>query len=186
MKRFLFHYLAIALAWGAPTTSFASVYQCKAASGAVIFSDQPCDKGATGGEIKVKPASGAVPPLANGQDASARARTPMHERTEAALTPACRALRLRMENAATDLSASEAEIEGLMNRYATKCLPLVRAAQQEVETKQNREAEAANQRSACDAKRKVVVERRARWQGLSEAERNMVVLVEKEVANECR
>ena len=77
-------------------------------------------------------------------------------------------------------------MESLLSSYSKDCLPREQAAQQQVWARQKQETEAANRRNACDTKRKVVAERRNRWASLSEADRSQVVVVEKEVANECR
>ena len=77
-------------------------------------------------------------------------------------------------------------MESLLSSYSKDCLPREQAAQEQVWARQKHEAEGASRRNACDAKRKVVAERRSHWASLSEADRHQVVLVEKEVANECR
>ena len=184
MNRLIRPCLLAALLWSVAAASFAGVYQCKSASGAVIFSDQPCAKGATGGEIAVKPASGVAPIAASDQGASAHSAAP--SKSEASITAACRKLHLRMEKASNNPQASEAEMESLLSSYSKDCLPREQAAQQQVWARQKQEADAANRRNACDTKHKVVSERRSRWSSLSEADRHQVVVVEKEVANECR
>ncbi len=80
---------------------------------------------------------------------------------------------------------TEAERAALLGRYTKECLPLAQAAQEEEWARQKRQAESDRQRSACEAKRKVVAEGRARWDRLSEGERNGVISVEKELANGC-
>ena len=184
MSPFLRTVLVAVLMSGAAAAAFAGVYQCKSANGSVIFSDRPCPKGDTGGEIAVKPSTGMVPRGAT--DRAGSGNTVVSNRSESAIVQACLKLHRRMEEAAKNSRTSESEREELVNRYVMDCLPLDQAILEQGGTRQKRDADVANRHSACDAKRKVVAERRARWQGLSEAERNTVVMIEKELAHECR
>ncbi len=184
MIRFLRSCFAAVLMSGAAASAFAGVYQCKSPSGAVIFSDQPCAKGAAGGEITVKPASGAVPPSTINQSASGSKAGPVQG--QPAVSQACLTLHRRMEEAVKNPRMSEAQRDELGERYFKDCLPFDKPAPANVGERQKQEADAAKRLNDCETKRKLVAERRGRWQGLSEADRNMVVTIEKEVANGCR
>lgn len=168
------------------SSAFAAVYQGKGASGAVAFSDRPCLEDAKGGEILVRPASGAGSAIAPQGKAGSAARTTADDGPmDAALTPACREMQARMTEVEQS-RLSEAEIEALVARYSKDCVPLLRAAQDAERANQKYQAAGEIKRNECDNKRKVVQDRRARWAQLTQVDRAAAITLEKDVADACR
>lgn len=188
MRTLLHSFLVAVLLWGvAVSGALAAVYQCKGVNGVVAFTDRPCNEGAKGSEINVRPASGSAPsPLSKENASPTGTRAATRDPVEAVLTPACRDLHVRMTEVVMEKSRlTEPEIEVLANRYTKECMPLIRAAQEKDQLREKRQADVETKRTACDAKRKVVARDRSRWAELTESGRIAVMAVEKEIASDC-
>ena len=74
----------------------------------------------------------------------------------------------------------------LLERVERECQPQGQVAQPAPFSDDKREAALAAHRHACETKRALVAERRARWASLSEGDQRAVSAVEQAIAHDCR
>jgi Domain of unknown function (DUF4124) len=165
----------------------AAIHKCTGADGKVTFSDQPCAAGQ--GASVVKPAAPGVAPTATAApDASERARAEARDRLRRGQTPECLALADRMQNLLKDNAgkAPPADLDTVVNQYEQRCAARMRELLQAEAARTEQLAREQARKSDCDAKRRVLDERRPRLAQLSEQDRRAFAAVESEVARDCR
>lgn len=178
---------AIMAALMATPIAQAAIHKCTGADGKVTFSDQPCAAGQ--GAAVVKPvAPSAAPAIMGAPDASEKARTEARDRLRKGQTPECLALADRMQNLLKDNvgKAPPAELDTVVNQYEQRCAARMRELVQAEAARNEQRAREQTRKSDCDAKRRVLDERRSRLAQLSEPEKRAFTTVESEVARDCR
>jgi hypothetical protein len=174
------------------------IYRCAGAGGSVTISDTPCASG-QGGELSVKPSSGAGSPPPK---ADAQTRGAMDKRMaeyEAMLSPECRRARQAFEAKAREKGGmDELMKEGnpiskaweACQFAASEALSKLNAKDREkAEAEERKRAEQdklAQRKSECATKQKVLDDRRPRLAQMSEVDRNAFRAVEQDVAANCR
>ena len=194
------HFQARALRAGALAGSFAAlfavfsvpeahaaIHKCTGTDGKVTFSDQPCAAGQ--GASVVKPvAPGAAPATTGAPDASEKARAEARDRLRKGQTPECLALADRMQNLLKDSVGKTlpAELDTVVNQYEQRCAARMRELVQAENARNEQLAREQTRKSDCDAKRRVLDERRPRLAQLNEQDKRAFAVVESEVARDCR
>ncbi|MBS7808718.1 DUF4124 domain-containing protein [Variovorax sp. PCZ-1] len=186
------------LCLASPAASAQKIYRCAGAGGQITISDTACAHG-QGGEISVKPASGAASPPAKADPQTRGAMDKRLAEYEALLSPECRRARQAFEAKARERGGmDELMKEGNpISKAWETCQFAVSDALGKLSAKDREKAEAderrrreqekvAQQKSECAAKQRVLDERRARLPSLSEADRAALRVVEQDVAANCR
>jgi hypothetical protein len=167
-----------------PISAYAAINKCTASDGKVVFSDQPCPSNQS--ETVVKPAAPARPgnPGLAGKNTASDAAV----RISAALSPECAALAEKIRSFVLDGAAAttESEIKATMARFDKQCADSMRKATAAENARQEAEQKRLMLVSECQAKKRVVQERRARPGGVSDADKPALAAVEAEIARDCR
>ncbi len=172
----------------AAQVAWADVHKCTAPDGRVTFSDQPCAAGQVGGKTRfgtVAPTT--TPPSAVVQDASALSREDTRTRMHAALTPECRELSDRVTRYMEQGTGQtpEAVVKADMARFEQQCAAQVKDVMQVEMDRKAAERKTLEAQHACQEKRRVLENRRARFTSLSEPDQRAVESLESEVNRDC-
>jgi Domain of unknown function (DUF4124) len=165
----------------------AAIHKCTGTDGKVTFSDQPCATGQ--GASVVKPvAPGPAPVVTGAPDASEKARAEARDRLRKGQTPECLNLADRMQNLLKDNAgkAPPADLDAVVNQYEQRCAARMRELLQAEAARNEQLAREQTRKSECDAKRRVLDERRPRLAQLSDSDKRAFAVVESEVARDCR
>ncbi len=176
------------------------IYRCTGAGGSVTISDMPCTS-AQGGEVSVKPASGATkqPRLDAPNDSQAKGATDKREAEfEAMLSPECRRARRAYLAKESEKGGTDElmKVGNPIGKAWDACMPAAGEALGKLHAKERERAKTENgkrseqdliaqKKHECDTKQKVLAERRPRLAQLNESDRTAFRVLEQDVAVRC-